>query len=349
MTDKNKFAYHDHLSDIVEADMDYVKRKDVQYDSSWKKRGGVGAFFTIVRPWDRLASMMAEIRPAWSQFDLFGAIAVEGLTGPDGSIIACVRDLRRYLLLLEAHMVQETLPKPEHVPTIMQINRGPAAGGLLLYDADASRPPEVIRMCAHCGSGIVRDLAAVTETTEAGTKHFHGVCHVLMDEARAKVMERKVPRRDPPAAPEGPVSWKTEDDSDSSRHASLTPWVVSRQWLRRNGMVDGVDGHTAACAAYFTPVAQFTWKLEPHVEGVSPPVAVLARLYDMASDGWLLRITDCPPAARVYFPTLPLERNSMEHGDMPRWQQNLYEWFEIETKWKLAPEHAAWAAEGEPG
>ena len=54
MSLNDKLEYHRHLEAIVHADVEYVRRKDAQYDASWKKRDGVGAFFTIVRPWEVL-------------------------------------------------------------------------------------------------------------------------------------------------------------------------------------------------------------------------------------------------------------------------------------------------------
>jgi hypothetical protein len=102
MTAVEKLQYHRHLESISRADIDYVRRKDAQYAASWKKREGAGAFFTIARPWDRFESISKS-----AGYDIFGKIRAEGLQGPDGSLIACVRDLRRYLLLLEAEMTEQ--------------------------------------------------------------------------------------------------------------------------------------------------------------------------------------------------------------------------------------------------
>lgn len=95
------FDYHNQLAGIATKDLEYIRRKDTQYQASWKRRGGPGAFFTFARPWDRLESIAAK-----AGYDVFGVIDREGLEGPDGSLIACVRDMRRYLLLLEAEMTQ---------------------------------------------------------------------------------------------------------------------------------------------------------------------------------------------------------------------------------------------------
>jgi hypothetical protein len=122
---KEHLKYHRHLGQIADADLNYIKLKDCQYDASWKKRGGPGAWFTIVRPWDRLSTFMEQPKegggfmdgiPRWNQHDIFGAVRAEGLEGPDGSVIACIRDLRRYLLLVEAHMTEElSEPSAGHV------------------------------------------------------------------------------------------------------------------------------------------------------------------------------------------------------------------------------------------
>lgn len=97
------YDYHRHLRGVAAADVAYVEKKDAQYDASWKKRGGPGAFFTIVRPWDRLASMVER-----HGYDVFDILEREDIRGPDGTALACVRDLRRYLLLLEAEILERS-------------------------------------------------------------------------------------------------------------------------------------------------------------------------------------------------------------------------------------------------
>jgi hypothetical protein len=74
--------------------------KEKTYKGSWKKRGGVGAFMMLARKWDRLENMLEGSKPA---YDLFAEIEANP-SGCDGTILAEVRDLRRYLLLVEAEM-----------------------------------------------------------------------------------------------------------------------------------------------------------------------------------------------------------------------------------------------------
>jgi len=104
MTDS--LQYHRHMDAIVREDVKYLRTKDTQYNASWKKRSGPGAFFTIARPWDRLENISR-----MSGYDIFSIIEDEGLHGPDGSLIACVRDMRRYLLLVEAEMTERLIQR----------------------------------------------------------------------------------------------------------------------------------------------------------------------------------------------------------------------------------------------
>jgi hypothetical protein len=54
----------------------------------------------LARKWDRLENMLEGSKPA---YDLFAEIEANP-SGCDGTILAEIRDLRRYLLLVEAEM-----------------------------------------------------------------------------------------------------------------------------------------------------------------------------------------------------------------------------------------------------
>lgn len=91
----------DHLQDVANEDVRCLMEKNKSYGGSWKRRGGVGAFMMLARKWDRLENMMVD------DYDIFKAIASchKDNQGKDGTALAEVRDLRRYLLLVEAEMV----------------------------------------------------------------------------------------------------------------------------------------------------------------------------------------------------------------------------------------------------
>lgn len=106
--------FTDHLTYLDEVARDDVRALEIaerNYGSSWKKRGGVGAFMMLSRKWDRIenalrpmdddetrANLKAHQIAPW---DIFGAIAAD--TRPEG-IIDDIRDLRRYLILVESEM-----------------------------------------------------------------------------------------------------------------------------------------------------------------------------------------------------------------------------------------------------
>jgi len=67
------------------------------YGDSWKQRGGVGAFMMLARKWDRLEKQVTEYN-----YDVFKAIQEDNR---QEGIIDDIRDLRRYLFLVEAEMI----------------------------------------------------------------------------------------------------------------------------------------------------------------------------------------------------------------------------------------------------
>jgi len=89
--------YMSHL-DVVAADaVGLIRLKTETYGDSWKRRGGPGAWFTVVRPLDRLEGIVSR-----HGGDIFAAIEADP-TGQDGSALACVRDVMNYMILIEAH------------------------------------------------------------------------------------------------------------------------------------------------------------------------------------------------------------------------------------------------------
>jgi len=133
------------IRSIALSDVDVLHMKETTYRGSWKKAGGRSAWFMMRRNMDRLLSMMAppattldrplETVLSWTRAiengtndrsndtvrreradtirymmtlirseDIFAKIE-ENPFGTDGTVLACLRDLRRYLLLIESEMI----------------------------------------------------------------------------------------------------------------------------------------------------------------------------------------------------------------------------------------------------
>jgi hypothetical protein len=97
--------YLRHLADIAKEDVVGLKKSEKSYGDSWKKRGGVGAYMMLARKADRMENHVSRaihhesviVQP----YDIFKHIeADERAEG----LIDDIRDLRRYLMLIEAEM-----------------------------------------------------------------------------------------------------------------------------------------------------------------------------------------------------------------------------------------------------
>lgn len=90
--------YLNHLIIIANEDVHQLRIADESYGSSWKKRGGVGAYMMSCRKFDRIETALS----TKYNYDIFRAIVED--KRPNG-IIDDIRDLRRYLMLIEAEMI----------------------------------------------------------------------------------------------------------------------------------------------------------------------------------------------------------------------------------------------------
>lgn len=101
------------LAQVAVADVEGLTVARRSYGDSWRKRGGVGAFMMLARKWDRLETLL-ERPKGYDKYDVVGAIerecAGEGAQGGE-AVLDAVRDLRRYLLLVETY-VHGRMPMP---------------------------------------------------------------------------------------------------------------------------------------------------------------------------------------------------------------------------------------------
>ena len=81
---------------LANEDVTGLHDAEKSYGDSWKKRGGIGAFMMLARKWDRIENQVNDCN-----YDIFLALEEDGR---QEGLIDDIRDLRRYLLLVEAEM-----------------------------------------------------------------------------------------------------------------------------------------------------------------------------------------------------------------------------------------------------
>jgi len=129
MTETN-MKHMEHLQRIVDEDVAELAFKESTYQGSWKRRGGVGAAMMMLRKVDRLEVMVKA-----HSYDIFKAIEADVRAGADGTVLAEVRDLRRYLLLIEAEMRAQNKVFPVAMPKAEKVTEAEVLADLTEHSA----------------------------------------------------------------------------------------------------------------------------------------------------------------------------------------------------------------------
>lgn len=119
--------------DVAEADVNGLVEAAKHYGESWYMREGAGAFFMLARKWDRIEKRMKD--ESWKSI-----IEVLKADKRAEGMIDDIRDLRRYLMLIEAKLIELGLVHDE-------VEKGDkvAVGGDLRKKAEP-----VAILCATC-------------------------------------------------------------------------------------------------------------------------------------------------------------------------------------------------------
>ena len=97
MTKEKQYSPIIRQTEIISAeDWTSLDRAEEDYGDSWRKRGGIGAFMMLARKWDRIEKQVYDYT-----YDIFLALEEDQR---DEGLMDDIKDLRRYLLLVEAHM-----------------------------------------------------------------------------------------------------------------------------------------------------------------------------------------------------------------------------------------------------
>ena len=90
----------ENIKGIAQKDLEALSRAQSSYGDSWRRRGGVGAFMMLARKFDRIEHQSE--KHGWDVFK-----AGEVYVGEAG-LLDDIRDLRRYLLLVEDYILANT-------------------------------------------------------------------------------------------------------------------------------------------------------------------------------------------------------------------------------------------------
>lgn len=358
--DTNNMKHLDYIRAVAEEDLRYVNIKDRQYGGSWKRRGGVGAFMMLARKWDRLENMLSGAY----KFDIFEGIQDLGgdteKQGADGTILAEVRDLRRYLMLVEAEMMARGVVLDQYgVPVISEgkiYERGRAPRWLVrdkMNDVlDVGDPVTAAMHDLVTGVEIkeaivisLRENNTATIKFKDGSQYTARGDQLRHDATRERVAVTNTPHFEGPKvsgamkeAVESHASMPQRTPEDGAQHASLGPWVVSPGYALRKDIDDELFNR------FWQRRAPEIYVLEPHVVSHNAP-RTLCDFYTLRGDHWVIRLEKCPADARDYYPKLTRELNMKEHNDLPEWQRPLYTWDDKGMKFVLAEINGAWAGD----
>ena len=97
-------TYINRIQVISEEDVRCLRMKDAEYGGSWLKRGGVGAYMMAARKIDRL-----EVQVEKHGYDVLAAATADDR---QEGILDDIRDLRRYLMLIEAEILERATSFP---------------------------------------------------------------------------------------------------------------------------------------------------------------------------------------------------------------------------------------------
>lgn len=332
-----------HLAGVAAYDVAELQRKEATYRGSWKQRGGVGAWMMAVRKIDRLEGMLHEGSGYGFGFNVFAAIQSQcdaekdyDKQGGDGMVLAEIRDLRRYLLLIEAEMV--------------------ARGAVQLPDL-AVPAARLVDRVATAVDRLVEQVS--TGPTAALGSRYAGLPTTLVG-VRARIQQLE---RDNAAAP----GWGA---AVAARHEELGDLrALEKRLLREQGAAPAEDSNKHADRATPTPAMEeaalhteqpvAAYKVSPSDRDGMPVPQVSRAPWRTVSKGdpeqpgtpqWpivdRMLVDDGDLGSLLHLLQLRTGLNSKEFEDVPPWFHHMYRWDGGRNEWALQRQYARWATTG---
>jgi hypothetical protein len=345
----------DTLREVAAADISYIETKDKSYGRSWRKRGGVGAFMMLARKWDRLEQFMQQD----FNYDVFIGIE-KSPDGSDGTTLAEIRDLRRYLLLVEGEMVARgvvEVPKSEwsvevpmsewstiaqtHVPNFNEVAKV-ALDNLVVngtvtvtVNEDAKRHTWAIGEKVEFGSPTTTRTGTITHFFSDSYDNQWAEVKVgdikfveLLNDLRKisnHTEDRRVPRYEK----------KSHTPEDGGHHANLYPWKLE------------LEPTDDLLKSFYFKRAEHVWLLAGFVESYYLP-GPLSAAYAMAYNEnnatiWCLRLDRLPEDLQDFYPKLQPELNAHEYDKSA--YKYMYELDAEAQKYKIKEKFNYWRRE----
>jgi hypothetical protein len=247
-------------------------------------------------------------------------------TGKDGSVLAEIRDLRRYLLLVEAEMISRGVVSGQD--TVERV--------VPRYDLPAGQIADFTIAVRDFDGDVV-----VPGTPEDGGQHARQPVEMTAEEIQNLTVGEMAERIDSVTA----------------------PWLVSRFKLRRVmsprlEVIPALDflyeDHGAGLSKLrpeMTEAKNFELRMMATRIGPSVARSMLVAALDcyVAVSGrkmHVLEVGRAPTDYRSAWPTFTHEYNAHEMIKlMPAWVKSIYDWSEGESKYKIRPEFSAWKRE----
>lgn len=349
-----------HLAAVLASDEAVLRAKEATYQGSWKAAGGRSAWFMARRNLDRLLVMMRDVdwpesasigdldevsqgrmpeaymTPELAGFlarklraeDIFAMIEADP-SGADGTVLAVLRDARRYFTLVEAEMIARGVVVPEgwSKPSYDE----------LVNPAHVSERTEDLRfreatkhICTVCSEEVKDPMKRWL------VKLGEGKSETRCERHRSPVPVETYKRM------EDAVPGTPEDGGHHETQAKIR-WEVSPAWARQHlgeELYKLLYVEWSRERAFLTPSLEFK-EYERLAE--EPKIVELGLAYLSSGSRYVLDVGRAPEALRPQWPSFDLEVNHYELNRLPQWARDLYRWTDGEDKYVIAQLHRAWA------
>lgn len=318
------------------------------------------------------AEIVKYLRDSYVSEDIFRAIEADP-GGEDGTVLACVRDLRCYFTLIEAEMMARG---------VVQQSGEAAAAHAAAHFARDHMIVLTDRQVSNIAHGRDKDDNGRDTASDiiAEDKAWHNMTEAELHSERARLVEannvakgwgaavgvrgefiteidQELARRGQPLKPM--VMFPTPDTKlrtseyvpsrtpeDGGHHASVTPYVVRSANASKFFDLNCVSSMLRDLFWRVVGIGVHrVYVLETHVTSIPLPRVLQGCYHVCGTNEWVIDINRVPPDARSYFPSLQRELNMKDLDDKPDWQRKLYRWNEDGNKFVLFND--AWHVEAE--